>query len=59
MEVDPRYFRPTEVERLIGDPSKAEAKLGWKHETGIDELCAEMVREDLVTVAEEKRRNAD
>jgi GDPmannose 4,6-dehydratase len=59
VEVDPRYFRPTEVDRLIGDPSKARSKLGWEHEMGIDDLCAEMVREDLVAVAEEKRRNAE
>jgi GDPmannose 4,6-dehydratase len=49
--VDPRYFRPTEVDLLIGDPSKARAKLGWRHEVGIDELIAEMVREDLKAIA--------
>jgi GDPmannose 4,6-dehydratase len=59
VEVDPRYFRPTEVDLLIGDPSKAHRKLGWRHETSWDELCAEMVREDLVAVAREQRRNAD
>jgi GDPmannose 4,6-dehydratase len=59
VEVDPRYFRPTEVELLIGDPTKAHTKLGWKHETSVQALCAEMVREDLKTVAEEKRRNVD
>ena len=59
VEVDPRYFRPTEVELLIGDASKAAAKLGWHHETDLDTLVAEMVREDLRLVAEEKRRNAD
>ncbi|BBF93141.1 GDP-mannose 4,6-dehydratase [Blastochloris tepida] len=47
VEVDPRYFRPTEVDLLIGDPSKAHAKLGWKHETPVRELVREMVREDL------------
>ena len=47
IEVDPRYFRPTEVELLIGDPTKAYAKLGWKHETGWEALCIEMMREDL------------
>ena len=47
VEVDPRYFRPTEVDHLLGDPSKAQAKLGWTHETSWQELCAEMVREDL------------
>ena len=59
MQVDPRYFRPTEVELLIGDPAKAKRKLGWTHQTGWRELCAEMVREDLAVVARERRRNAD
>ncbi|MBW8300238.1 MAG: GDP-mannose 4,6-dehydratase [Hydrogenophaga sp.] len=47
VEVDPRYFRPTEVELLIGDPTKAHEKLGWKHETSVRALCREMVNEDL------------
>jgi GDPmannose 4,6-dehydratase len=47
VSVDPRYFRPTEVETLLGDPSKAKAKLGWSPKTTFDELVAEMVREDL------------
>ena len=59
IEIDPRYFRPAEVDLLIGDPSKAYRKLGWKHETKLSELCEEMVREDLLTVAKEQRRNAD
>ena len=45
--VDPRYFRPTEVETLLGDPTKARAKLGWTPKTSFEELVAEMVREDL------------
>jgi GDPmannose 4,6-dehydratase len=45
--VDPRYFRPTEVETLLGDPAKAREKLGWTPRTTFDELVAEMVREDL------------
>ena len=45
--VDPRYFRPTEVETLLGDPSKAKQKLGWTPKVTFDELVAEMVREDL------------
>jgi len=45
--VDPRYFRPTEVETLLGDPSKAKKKLGWTPKITFDELVAEMVREDL------------
>jgi GDPmannose 4,6-dehydratase len=45
--VDPRYFRPTEVETLLGDPTKAREKLGWTPKTTFKELVAEMVREDL------------
>ena len=45
--VDPRYFRPTEVETLLGDPSKAKQKLGWTPKISFNELVAEMVREDL------------
>jgi GDPmannose 4,6-dehydratase len=45
--VDPRYFRPTEVETLLGDPTKAREKLGWTPKVTFDELVAEMVREDL------------
>jgi GDPmannose 4,6-dehydratase len=59
VEVDPRYFRPTEVDLLIGDPAKANTKLGWKHETKVRDLCAEMMREDLKLVASEERRNVD
>jgi GDPmannose 4,6-dehydratase len=47
VEVDPRYFRPTEVDILIGDPSKAHAKLGWQHRTTFSELVSEMVASDL------------
>ena len=47
VKVDPRYFRPTEVESLLGDPSKAKAKLGWTPEITVQEMCAEMVLEDL------------
>ncbi len=49
VKVDPRYFRPTEVETLLGDPSKAKAKLGWTPKTPFAALVAEMVREDLKT----------
>ncbi len=45
--VDPRYFRPTEVETLLGDASKAKTKLGWVPRISFDELVSEMVREDL------------
>jgi GDPmannose 4,6-dehydratase len=47
VEVDPRYFRPTEVEQLLGDPTKAYEKLGWKPKTTLAELVAMMVQEDL------------
>jgi len=47
VKVDPRYFRPTEVETLLGDPSNAKAKLGWTPKISFEELVAEMVREDL------------
>jgi GDPmannose 4,6-dehydratase len=59
IEVDPRYFRPTEVDLLIGDASKAKAKLGWTHETKWRDLCAEMVAQDMITVPNERRRNVD
>lgn len=48
ISVDPRYFRPTEVETLLGDPSKAKDKLGWKARTSFKQLVSEMVREDLL-----------
>jgi len=47
VEVDPRYFRPTEVELLLGDPGKAREKLGWSHETSVRDLAKEMVAADL------------
>jgi GDPmannose 4,6-dehydratase len=47
VQVDPRYFRPTEVETLLGDPSKAKEKLGWEPKTSFDELVHEMVVHDL------------
>ena len=47
VQVDPRYFRPTEVELLLGDPSKAKRVLGWSHETDVRELAREMVQADL------------
>jgi len=47
VRVDPRYFRPTEVDTLLGDPSKARQQLGWTAEIGFSELVAEMVAEDL------------
>jgi GDPmannose 4,6-dehydratase len=50
VEIDPRYFRPTEVELLLGDPTKAHEKLGWKHETSPRELTREMVQADLMVM---------
>ncbi|MCH4565434.1 GDP-mannose 4,6-dehydratase [Halomonas sp. EGI 63088] len=47
VRVDTRYFRPAEVETLLGDPAKAKAKLGWEPEITVEEMCAEMVAEDL------------
>jgi GDPmannose 4,6-dehydratase len=47
VKVDPRYFRPTEVETLLGDPTKAKQKLGWTPKITFQELVSEMVREDL------------
>jgi GDPmannose 4,6-dehydratase len=47
VKVDPRYFRPTEVDILCGDASKARSKLGWKHKVKFDDLVAELVTSDL------------
>jgi nucleoside-diphosphate-sugar epimerase len=47
VRIDPRYFRPTEVETLLGDPSKAKQKLGWVPEITAQEMCKEMVAHDL------------
>jgi GDPmannose 4,6-dehydratase len=49
VRVDPRYFRPTEVETLLGDPTKARQKLGWSPKISFKELVAEMIREDFQT----------
>jgi len=49
VRVDPDYFRPAEVETLLGDPTKAKEVLGWEPEVTVEELCAEMIAEDLVT----------
>ena len=54
VRVDPRYFRPAEVETLLGDPTKAKEKLGWAPEFSVEEMCAEMIVSDL----EEARRHA-
>ncbi len=56
VEIDPRYFRPTEVDSLLGDPSKARTELGWSHKTSFDALVADMVAADLVAILEEQER---
>ena len=57
--VDARYFRPTEVEQLLGDPTKAFERLGWRHEVGFGDLVREMVAADLEAVKRDAwRRNA-
>ena len=48
MRIDPRYFRPAEVDTLLGDPKKAKEKLGWTPEITAQEMCSEMVEADLV-----------
>ena len=56
--VDPRYFRPTEVDLLLGDPRKAQRVLKWKHKTTLRALVKEMVASDLDVVATEAARFA-
>ncbi len=53
VEVDPRYFRPTEVEFLRGDAGKARAKLGWRHSIDFEDLVREMMEADRAAVARE------
>jgi len=57
VEVDPRYFRPTEVDFLLGDPRKAKQVLGWSHQTEFKDLVTEMVEADLQQVPHERRRD--
>ena len=57
VRIDPRYFRPTEVDELLGDPSKARTRLGWRHTTTFKELVAEMVASDLKEIEREAWRN--
>ena len=58
VKIDPRYFRPAEVDLLLADPSKAKAKLGWQPKVGFDELVRRMVESDLELAAREKRARA-
>ena len=55
--IDPRYFRPTEVDFLLGDPSKAESVLGWRHRTRFPDLVREMIESDLQVLSKEGARN--
>ena len=55
IEIDPAYFRPTEVDLLLGDPSKAKRLLGWEHTTSFAELVEDMVISDLALIKESKR----
>lgn len=57
VEIDPRYFRPTEVDHLVGDASKAQEVLGWKPSSDFGGIVSEMVQADLVTVLDERRRS--
>jgi hypothetical protein len=57
VRIDPRYFRPTEVDALLGDASKAHSKLGWRHRTTFAELVTEMVEADRKSIAQEMWRN--
>ena len=60
VEIDPRYFRPTEVDHLLGDAKKARIKLGWEHEISFDVLVRDMVNSDLTALLrEQERRNRD
>lgn len=52
VKIDPQYFRPTEVDLLLGDPKKAEEELGWKRECTFQELVNEMVAKDIEYVAQ-------
>jgi GDPmannose 4,6-dehydratase len=59
VRVDPRYFRPTEVDLLQGDPSKARERLGWRHQTSFADLVQEMVAADLIEVKQQGRNGLD
>ena len=58
VRIDPRYFRPTEVDQLLGDPRKARETLGWRHKTTFRELVAEMVAGDLKATKDERERKS-
>jgi GDPmannose 4,6-dehydratase len=52
VKVDPRYYRPTEVENLLGNPDKAKKQLGWEPKTSVEEMCIEMVKHDFIKAKE-------
>jgi GDPmannose 4,6-dehydratase len=56
VSIDPRYFRPTEVDQLLGNPAKAKRKLGWSHRVGFKELVAEMMESDLQRIPRARQR---
>ena len=58
IRIDPDYFRPTEVDCLVGDPSKARAKLGWRHKITFDSLVIEMMEADMVAIRNERLRRS-
>jgi GDPmannose 4,6-dehydratase len=58
VEIDPRYFRPTEVDLLLGDPTKARSKLGWRHKVSFETLVREMIEADLAAVKVETARRS-
>lgn len=58
VEIDPRYFRPTEVDVLLGDPTKARTKLGWQHKISFEALVREMVETDFAAVKLESTRRS-
>ena len=59
MRIDPRYYRPTEIEFLLGDPEKAKKLLGWNHTISFKDLVREMVAADLSLMARERRTDRD
>ena len=57
VEIDPRYFRPTEVDLLMGDASKAHSRLGWRHRTSFDQMVKEMIEADVAAIESERWRS--
>lgn len=57
VKIDPRYFRPTEVEHLLGDPTKAKTVLGWTPETSFDQLVKDMVESDIQLLVDGKEND--